>query len=113
VRASWNYRLLHDGAAPAGPVVTYYLNRLQRLGVAEHYCVSLNQTASIRPERIIARIPDRHPLYTAESVTAQARLPALDGVRRTWFCGAYHGYGFHEDGLAAGLRVAERIEARA
>ena len=111
-RASWNYRLsprdTHDR-----PVVTYYLNRLQRIDSDTHYCVSLNQADAVDPDRVIARIADRHPLYTFESIDAQGRLTGLAGRRRTWFCGAYHGYGFHEDGLASGLRAAQALQAAA
>lgn len=109
-RASWNYRLSPESSAE-GPVVTYYLNRLQRLDSDTHYCVSLNQAEAVAPEKVLARIADRHPRYTFDSIAAQARLPGLSGRRRTWFCGAYHGFGFHEDGLASGLRAAEGVAA--
>lgn len=111
-RASWNYRL-SPGSSPEGPIVTYYLNRLQRLDSDTHYCVSLNQAEAVAPERVLTRIADRHPLYTFQSIAAQEHLPGISGRRRTWFCGAYHGFGFHEDGLASGLRAAQGVEAAA
>jgi predicted NAD/FAD-binding protein len=105
-RASWNY-LIDDCRAPSGrPTVTYYLNKLQALDEPEHYCVTLNRDERIDGDRVIRRLEYAHPLHTFAALDAQARLPGLDGRRRTWFCGAYHGFGFHEDGLVAGLRVA-------
>lgn len=105
-RASWNYLLDADGAGGARPTVTYYLNKLQKLDEPEHYCVTLNRDEAIAPERVIARFIYHHPLYDFAALAAQERLPSLDARRRTVFCGAYHGFGFHEDGLASGLRAA-------
>jgi uncharacterized protein len=104
-RASWNYRLADCGAANGHPTITYYLNRLQRLETDVHYCVTLNRSDEIDEERIVRRIPYEHPLYTFESLRAQAELPGLNRGR-TAFAGAWHGFGFHEDGLASGLRAA-------
>ncbi|HMO00744.1 MAG TPA: FAD-dependent oxidoreductase [Miltoncostaeaceae bacterium] len=110
-RASWNY-LVDDCKAPsAEPTVTYYLNKLQALDEPEHYCVTLNRDALIAPERVLRRFEYAHPLYTFASLDAQARLPLLDGRRRTWFAGAYHGFGFHEDGLRSGLGAAAALGA--
>ena len=108
-RASWNYLIGDDAAAPTPPTVTYYLNKLQALDEPEHYCVTLNRDAAIAAERVIRRFEYAHPLYTFESLAAQGRLPSIDGRRRTFFCGAYHGFGFHEDGLASGLRAAAAL----
>ena len=110
-RASWNYQLADCRAPSARPTMTYYLNRLQRLDEAEHYCVTLNRGAEIREDRVIARMLYEHPLYTFESLRAQEELPRLNGQRHTAYCGAYHGFGFHEDGLASGLRAAEAFGA--
>jgi predicted NAD/FAD-binding protein len=104
-RASWNYQ--RNGGAK--PTVTYYLNRLQRLDADEHYCVTLNRTAEIDPACVIARTVYTHPLYTVESMRAQLALPAFSGARRTHYAGAYHGNGFHEDGLASGVRAARAL----
>ena len=104
-RASWNYRLGDDGR----PTMTYYLNRLQTLETDTDWCLTLN--GDIADEHVVDRGTFEHPLYTVESVAAQSELPALSGVRRTWFAGAHHGNGFHEDGLASGVRAAEAIGA--
>jgi uncharacterized protein len=105
-RASWNYRLADCGSPNGHPTITYYLNRLQRLHTDEHYCVTLNRADEIAEERVIRRIQYEHPLCTFESLRAQAELPALNGPRRSAFAGAWQGFGFHEDGLASGLRAA-------
>jgi predicted NAD/FAD-binding protein len=104
-RASWNYRLADCGSPNGHPTITYYLNRLQALDTDEHYCVTLNRTAEIDEAKVIRRIAYEHPLYTFESLRAQAELPALNRGR-TAFAGAWQGFGFHEDGLASGLRAA-------
>ena len=105
-RASWNYRLADCGSTNGHPTITYYLNRLQRLDTDRHYCVTLNRSAEIAEESVIRRIAYEHPLYTFESLRAQAELPGLNGPRKTAFAGAWQGFGFHEDGLASGLRAA-------
>ena len=102
-RASWNYRVGDDG----WPTVTYYLNRLQQLDGDIDWCVTLN--GAVADEHVIDRARFEHPLFTVESVAAQRELPALSGVRRTWYAGAHHGNGFHEDGLASGVRAAESL----
>lgn len=103
-RASWNY-LLAD-ALEAPPTVTYDLNRLQGLSTPDRYCVTLNPQVPIDEDRTIGRYVYRHPLYTREAIRAQSRWAEVSGVNRTHYCGAYWGYGFHEDGLNAALRVA-------
>lgn len=106
-RASWNYRLRGDGAVP--PTVSYDLNRLQGLTEPEQYCVTLNPQGGIDEDRVIGRYVYRHPLYTREAIAAQARWTEVSGARRTHYCGAYWGYGFHEDGLNSALRVARTL----
>ncbi len=109
--ASWNYHLLEE---PIGlPTVTYHMNRLQSLHAGRELCVTLNRTESIDPERVIRRIEYAHPVYTARGVAAQARHGEISGRRRTHFCGAYWGWGFHEDGVASAARVAERLGGEA
>ncbi len=108
-RASWNYQLDDCRSPTSKPTMTYYLNKLQRLRPGEHYCVTLNRSDEIREERVIERITYRHPLYTLESLRAQAELSSLSGPRNTAYCGAYHGYGFHEDGLVSGLAAARAL----
>ena len=107
--ASWNYHLL---AAPQpAAAVTYHMNRLQSLRARREFCVTLNHTSAIDPAAVIRTISYSHPVYTTEGVRAQRRVSEISGVNRTHFCGAYWGWGFHEDGVVSGLRVAERLEA--
>jgi len=101
-RASWNYQV--NGALK--PTVTYYLNRLQRLDADEHYCVTLNRTEEIDPERVIMRTVYDHPLYTLDTLRSQREIGALNGARHTLYAGAHLGNGFHEDGLASAVRAA-------
>lgn len=102
-RASWNYRLADDGRA----TITYYLNRLQRLESDLDYCVTLNEP--VAEEHVLDRGVFEHPLFTVSALAAQRQLPALSGARRTYFAGAYHGNGFHEDGLTSGVRAAAAL----
>jgi len=107
--SSWNYHL--DDEARPGACVTYWMNRLQRLGAARQYFVTLNRGEAVRPERVIRRLEYEHPVFTAAGVGAQARHPELIDERRTSYCGAYWRNGFHEDGVVSALRVCERFEA--
>lgn len=103
-RASWNYhRLAGDGPAVA---VTYDMTRLQRLPTKTRFLTSLNREDVVDPSRVIDDITYHHPIYTPPGVAAQGRWDEINGVRRTYFCGAYWSYGFHEDGVTSGLRVA-------
>jgi len=107
-RASWNYNLGGDDDG-RGATVTYHLNRLQSLAAPAEYCVTLNPGGAIDPSRVIARMVYRHPLYSRESLGAQARWAEVSGRRHTHFCGAYWRYGFHEDGFVSALRVARAL----
>ncbi len=111
VRASWNYAL-PSCAASAGQVqVSYYLNRLQRLAVSRDYIVTLNDRGQVRDEYVLARMTYQHPIYDQASVAAQRSLPELnDGV--TAYAGAYHGWGFHEDGCRSGVAAAVSLGGR-
>jgi predicted NAD/FAD-binding protein len=105
--ASWNYHLL---AEPSGlATVTYHMNRLQALRADREFMVTLNRSEAIDPARVLRRFRYAHPVYTAAGARAQARVHEISGVGRTHFCGAYWGYGFHEDGVVSGLRVARRF----
>ena len=106
-RASWNYQLAGDPAAP--PMVTYDLNRLQGLTTSEQYCVTLNPEGGIDDRKVLRRMVYRHPLYTAEAIRAQRHWGDVSGINRTHYCGAYWRYGFHEDGLYSALRVAHAL----
>jgi uncharacterized protein len=101
-RASWNYRLGDHGR----PTITYHLNRLQALEADRDYCVTLNE--HVPEEHVLERFTYDHPLYTGETLRAQAELPRLE-VARTHYAGAYFGNGFHEDGLASGVAVAHAL----
>jgi predicted NAD/FAD-binding protein len=104
-RASWNY-LVTPGQDHV--VVTYDVSRLMRLEGNRRYLVTLGGADRIDPASVIAEMTYSHPLYTPESVAAQASLPTLDDDRVV-FAGAYHGWGFHEDGAASGLAAARRL----
>jgi hypothetical protein len=106
--ASWNY--LSRGAGDENRLsVTYWMNRLQGIPVATPLFVTLNPDREPEPSRVIRRDTYEHPVFDTAALAAQDRLWLLQGVRNTWFCGAYFGAGFHEDGLQAGLAVAEAI----
>ena len=108
--ASWNYHLLER---PTGATtVTYHMNRLQSLSAEREFCVTLNRSAEIAPDKVIRTIDYAHPIYTSAGVTAQSRVAEISGHNRTHYCGAYWGWGFHEDGVRSALRVAERFGAR-
>ncbi len=107
-RASWNYLKTTCGVRDAPVLVSYDLNRLQRLAEPEDYVVTLNGGDRVDPRQVIATMRYEHPIYTPESVAASRRLPELnDGTLA--FAGAYHGWGFHEDGCAAGVRAAASL----
>jgi predicted NAD/FAD-binding protein/DUF1365 family protein len=105
-RASWNFLRPVD---PAGRVtVTYDLTRLQRLATDTRYLVTLGGDELVDPAAVIDRMEYEHPLYTPTSVAAQRRLPEI-ATERISFAGAYHGWGFHEDGARSGLAAVERL----
>jgi predicted NAD/FAD-binding protein len=108
--ASWNYRL--DGRGTAARVsVTYDMNILQRLEAPHTFCVTLNDSASIDPQRILGRFTYAHPCFTLAGQAAQARHAEISGSsRRTHFCGAYWRNGFHEDGVWSARRVALALD---
>jgi predicted NAD/FAD-binding protein len=105
VRASWNYEL--GGCGPDGPAprISYHMNRLQNLAAGEDYIVTLGGPGVVDPRRVIDRMDYAHPAYTPASVAAQRRLPGLN-TAVTAFAGAYHGWGFHEDGCRSGAEAA-------
>jgi predicted NAD/FAD-binding protein len=107
VWSSWNFHLAEG--PPRGSTVTYWMNNLQRLRTKTGYFVTLNRGEEIDPAKVIRRFAYDHPTYTREGVAAQARRDEISGRHRTHYCGAYWGWGFHEDGVVSGLRVAERI----
>ena len=99
--AAWNY---HVPRAAGGRVaLTYNMNILQGLAARETYCVTLNRTRDIRPERVLKRLTYHHPLFTPAAVAAQGRQRELNGRLGTYYCGAYWRFGFHEDGVVSAL----------
>lgn len=111
VWSSWNY-----AEAPAkrdGQIdITYWMNSLQPIPMDDLHFVTLNSTRPIREELIYDQVTLRHPVYDMAALNAQERVRALNGDNRTWFCGAWMRHGFHEDGLATALDVANAILAR-
>lgn len=105
--ASWNYHM--DTASSGGVQLTYYMNRLQNIDSERHYCVTLNRTAEIDPSTILHQARFAHPLYNGDGIAAQGCWHEISGRRRTHFCGAYWGFGFHEDGVVSARRVANRL----
>jgi predicted NAD/FAD-binding protein len=89
--------------------VSYLINKLQPLPFTTPVIVTLNPTAAPRPESVLARFDYAHPAFDGPAIEAQRKLQGIQGRRRTWFCGAWTGYGFHEDGLKAGLAVANAL----
>jgi len=107
--AAWN------AFVPAQPgaacTVSYCMNLLQGIQSPEPFVVTLNRTEAIDPSRILRRLTYHHPVYTHASVAAQARRNEIQGRRRTWFAGAYWGWGFHEDGMRSAVELAHDFEA--
>lgn len=105
---SWNYRI-RPGASES-VAITYNMNILQSLSSRRVYCVSLNEADDIDPARIIQRIAYHHPLFCARQAVAQKRHGEFLRARRTSFCGAYWGFGFHEDGVNSALAVCRTFD---
>ena len=106
--ASWNYRL--PAQPDQRPTLTYNMNILQGLSTPSTYLVSLNQSGAIDPRAILRTLEYHHPVFTPAAVAAQQRWREISGTNRTYYCGAYWGYGFHEDGVASGLAVADQLK---
>ena len=106
-RASWNYHRLRDETA--GATLTYYLNPLQSIPSTTPVLVTLNRDDAIDPAKVLARMAYAHPVLDAAAIAAQARRHEINGVRRTWFCGAYWGYGFHEDGVRSAVETCRSL----
>lgn len=104
--ASWNY-LRPAGGESDTVAVTYHMNRLQGLSSYTDYCVTLNLSARIAPDKVLRRFKYEHPVYTAGAVASQAELPGLNGRRNTWFAGSYFRHGFHEDAVHSANEVGK------
>ena len=112
--AAWNYEHAGDaGRERSGVCLHYLLNRLQPMPWTQPVIVSLNPVRQIRREHILGEYDYSHPVFDLPAIEAQRRLPAIQGRRHTWFCGAWTGYGFHEDGLKSGLAVVAALRERA
>lgn len=111
--AAWNYEQAAADGRERGAVCLHYLiNRLQPLPFDRPVIVSLNPIRPIDPARVLRRMHYAHPVFNAAAIAAQHHLRAIQGRRDTWFCGAWAGYGFHEDGLASALQVVEDLRQR-
>jgi uncharacterized protein len=108
--AAWNALVPKDANEQC--TVSYCMNLLQSLDSAEPIVVTLNRTAQIAAEKILRRLRYHHPVYTQASVAAQTRKAEIQGVNRTWFAGAYWGWGFHEDGMRSAVDVANGLGVR-
>jgi predicted NAD/FAD-binding protein len=108
--AAWN-AWLPGGANPAC-VVSYCMNLLQGIDSPETFVVTLNPGDAIHPARVLARLRYEHPVYSRASLAAQSRKREIQGRRRTWFAGAYWGWGFHEDGMRSAVEVAHALGVR-
>jgi predicted NAD/FAD-binding protein len=108
--AAWNYHLL--AREQSRVALTYNMNILQGLEAPCQFCVTLNNTRAIDPHKIIRTITYDHPVLTREGVAAQRRHAEVNGVNRTYFCGAYWRNGFHEDGVVSALAALSHFEER-
>ncbi len=111
--AAWNYERAVSVEQESTRVCLHYLlNRLQPLPFEQPVVVSLNPVSPIAPEQILGQYDYAHPVFDLAAIAAQKRVPQLQGEQHTWFAGAWMGYGFHEDGLKAGLSVARALLTR-
>ncbi|HEX4243560.1 MAG TPA: FAD-dependent oxidoreductase [Steroidobacteraceae bacterium] len=105
--AAWNAFIPARACAPC--TVSYYMNLLQGIESPEPFIVTLNRTEAIDPSKMLRHLQYRHPVHTRESVAARARKADIQGRQRTWFAGAYWGWGFHEDGMRSAVEVARAL----
>lgn len=109
--AAWNYNIPRDAQRLDGKVtLTYNMNILQGLDTTRDYCVTLNNTGAIDPRKILRVIDYGHPVFTERAVAAQGRHREINGARRTYYCGAYWRYGFHEDGVVSAIDALRHFE---
>jgi predicted NAD/FAD-binding protein len=111
--SAWNYHAGPRGAAGSPVSVSYLINRLQPLPFSQPVLVTLNPYREPAPGTVVGDYDYEHPVFDSAAVAAQGRLASIQGRRRAWFCGAWTGYGFHEDGLRSGMAVANRMGVRA
>lgn len=108
--AAWNAWLPRERGETC--TVSYWMNRLQRIESAAPFIVTLNRTAAIDPDKMLARMTYHHPVCSHASMAAQARKAEIQGQQRTWFAGAYWSLGFHEDGMRSAVQVAAALGVR-
>lgn len=112
VWAAWNYERAADGDQESSRVCLHYLlNRLQPLPFTQPVVESLNPVRPIEPSKVLAEFHYSHPVFDLAAIEAQKHVHELQGVQHTWYCGAWTGYGFHEDGLKSGFNVADELLA--
>ena len=110
--AAWNYERAPQKSRESARVCLHYLiNQLRPVPFAQPVVVSLNPVRDIAPEHVIGSYEYAHPVFDMAAIRAQQQVGKLQGQQHTWFCGAWTGYGFHEDGLKSGLAVAEQLRA--
>ncbi len=105
--SSWNYLLQSNNQQP--PILTYSMNILQGIKSEMEFCVTLNATDKIDPQKILGQYEYAHPVFSQAAMQAQTKWENINGINRTWFCGAYWFNGFHEDGVNSALRVAQAL----
>ncbi|MBY0427594.1 MAG: FAD-dependent oxidoreductase, partial [Alphaproteobacteria bacterium] len=107
--SSWNYLARSQGREDSAVAVTYWMNSLQ--GIDERYplFVTLNPITPVKPELIFDKHVFTHPIFTRDAVIAQTHIPRIQGQRHTWFCGAYQGNGFHEDGIKSSVKMVKAM----
>lgn len=111
--ASWNYRLAGDADQETRlPALTYNMNILQHINSSETFCVTLNSSENINPNKVLRKFTYHHPVFNRAAIAAQQRKAEISGVNHTWFCGAYWHNGFHEDGVKSALDVVTRLSSQ-
>lgn len=105
--SSWNYRIQSQESDRA--VLTYNMNILQGIKSQTTFCVTLNATKDIDPKKILGQYQYEHPVFSLDSVAASEQWSKINGVNKSWFCGAYWGSGFHEDGVVSALKVTQAL----
>ena len=108
--AAWNYHVLAEQRETVA--LTYNMNILQGLDAPEQFCVTLNNNDRIDPARVLETICYSHPVFNQQAVAAQSRQQEINGAQRTYYCGAYWRYGFHEDGVLSALNALEHFNER-
>ena len=111
--SAWNFHAAEATPDNQPVSVTYLVNQLQPLPFDTPVMVTLNPDTPIQPDKIIAEFDYAHPVFDRAAIAAQAQLTTIQGQRHTWFCGAWTGYGFHEDGLKSGMAVARSLGVEA